>query len=104
MSIDATYQSLHDTAKDLRFQVQNVLSDPDHPSAQGLIQHLKDLLDDYDMKKHPRNIEERIKNILGLLRQARSDGEQFMSVDRAVTFFDRFEDMRRAIRGRDDYI
>ena|SRR5687767_2193389 len=104
MGIDATYQSLHDTAKDLRFQIENVLDDPNHPSAQGLIQHLKDLLDDYDMKKHPRNIEERIKHILDLIHQARSDGQQFMSVDHAVTYFDRFENMRRTIRARDDYV
>jgi hypothetical protein len=103
MSNDSAYQSLHRLAKDLNFKVTDHLDDREHPTARALRDQLRYLEDDFETDKKPRNLEERIKDIMQLLDRAKDGDEPYMSVSHAVDFHDTFEDMRRDVREHPDY-
>ena len=103
MSMDPTYQPLYNQVLDMEFRVKDALDDPSHSGAQNLRNELKRLEDEFEMHKTPRALEERVVSIKRILEGPRSAHNSFMSVDDAVSFYDDFEDMRRAIRALPSY-
>jgi hypothetical protein len=101
--MDPTYQGLHDTAKELHNHVRDAFDNPGHPSAQALAMETKELITDFELQRNPRDIEERIKNTMALLHQAGHEGQPFMSVNDALNYYNRFQDMQQTIKGHEHY-
>lgn len=103
MSMDPAYQNLHKQVDRLHFKVKDSIDQPNHPAARALHDQLEDLLNEFELQKDPRNIEQRIKQILQTLEPARNGSQPFISISDAVSFHDDFEDLRRAIREHPKY-
>lgn len=103
MSMDPTYQPLYSQVRDLEFKVKDALDDPRSNAAQALRKELQRLEDEFEMHKTPRALEERVASVMRMLETPRSNENSYMSVDDAVSFYDDFEDMRRAIRRLPSY-
>jgi hypothetical protein len=103
MSIDPQYQPLYNQHRDLRYQVQDALDDPNHPSAHLLHNEMQHLEDELEQRKNPRDIENRIKTIQHTLLEARSQPHSFMSFEHADHFHRTYEDMRRSVREFHNY-
>ena len=103
MSMDPTYQPLYNQVRNLEFSVRDALDDPGNAGAQSLMKELKRLEDEFEMRKTPRELENRIASIKRMLERPRSTPNSYMSVQDAVAFSDIFEDMRRAIRRLPSY-
>lgn len=103
MSMNPTYQPLYNQVRNLEFKVKDALDDPTSSAAQALRNELQRLEDEFEMHKTPRALEERVLSIKHMLETPRSTENSYMSVDDAVTFYDDFEDMRRAIRKLPSY-
>ena len=103
MSLDPAYQHVYDEAHHLQYQVHDAIDNHDHPSARLLQQELHHLHEDIEMRKNPRDIENRIKAVQHTMLEARSQPHSFMSSNHADHFHRTYEDMRRNIRGMNDY-
>jgi hypothetical protein len=103
MTMDPTYQNWHRTADALHYRIRDAIDMPDHPAARAIREQMDHLIDDCEQRKHPRNIEERIKAIMRLIEPARNGSQPFISVHDAVSFHDDLEDLRRALREHPNY-
>jgi hypothetical protein len=101
--MDPTYQKLYKQVDNLHYKVKDAIDQPDHPAARTLHDQLRYLMDDFELTKSPRTIEERVKQIMQTLEPARNGSQAFMSISDAVNFHDDFEDLRRDLRDHPDY-
>jgi len=72
--MDPRYKDLHKTADNLHFRFHDVLDNPNHPMANVLKHEVKQLVEDIEMNKHPRAIEDRVKVIQQQLQRANREG------------------------------
>lgn len=103
MGIDPSYQPIYNQVRDLQYKVHDALDDPNHPSAHVLRNEMKSLETDLEVRKNPRDIENRIKTIQHTLLEARSNPNSWMSFGDADHFHRTYEDMRRSVRDFHDY-
>ncbi len=103
MGMDATYQPLYNQVRNMQFKVKDALDDPGARGAQALRNGLQRLEDEMEMHKAPRALGERVISIKEILTEPPSRDNSWMSVGDAVSFYDDFEDMRRAIRALPSY-
>jgi hypothetical protein len=103
MSIDPQYQPLYQQARDLQFQVHDALDDPQHPTAFALRQEMQHLVDDIEVRKNPRDIENRIKTIQHTMMEARTQPHSFMDPSHADYFHHTYEQIRENVRRFSDY-
>ena len=88
MALDPHYQDLFKQTEHLRYQLHTEL------------EHLEN---DIQGQRHPRDVENRVKNIQRLLIEARSNQHSYMSVDDADHFHRTYEGMRQNIRKFNNY-
>lgn len=103
MSLDPSYQPIYQQARDLQFHVHDAMDNPNHPSAFVLKQEMQHLVDDLEVRKNPRDIENRIKTIQHTMLEARSQPHSFMSSQHADHFHHTYEQMRMNVRHFSDY-
>lgn len=103
MGFNPEYQSLFDKTKQLRFQIHDALDDPNHSSARLLTHELQQLEDDIQLKKRPRDIQNRLKTIEHTLRQAKNQPKSFISPNDAQKFHHSYEQMTHAMHDFKDY-
>lgn len=103
MSLDPSYQPLYHQVRDLQFQVHDALDNPNHPSATVLRNEMQHLMDDIEVRRSPRDIENRIKTIQHSMLEARSQPHSFMDSSHADHFHRTFEQMRLGMRHFSDY-
>jgi hypothetical protein len=97
------YQPLYQQARDLQFRVHDVMSDPNHPLAQGLRTEVQKLTDDLNEQKNPHDIENRIQIIQHSLMQAQNNRENYMNVDHSTAMYHNFENLRLNVRRMPHY-
>jgi hypothetical protein len=98
MSIDPAYQPFYDRARNLQYQLHDTLSGTDHPAAFAMRQEMQHLVDDLEVHKNPRDIENRIKTLQRQMLEVRSQGHSFMNYEHADHFHDNFDQMRQDVR------
>lgn len=98
MNIDPVYLPLYQQARVLQNQFHDAVGTTEHPTAFALRQEMQHLQDDLEIKKNPRDIENRIKVIQHQLLQAQNDGASLMSFEHADHFHRGYEDLRRDVR------
>ncbi len=104
MSDDPLYVPLHKQAIQLDHKVRDFIGgDHSHPSASMLQREVRQLQEDFEMRKHPRTIEGRIKTIQNQLRQSQNLSNSYMNYNEFDYLHDTFEDMRMNLRKLRDY-
>lgn len=103
MSIDPAYQPIYQQARDLQFHVHDAIGNQNHPSAVALRQEMQHLVDDIEVRKNPRDIENRIKTIQHSMLEARTNPNSFMNQEHADHFHRTYETMRLNVRNFHDY-
>ncbi|HJQ09380.1 MAG TPA: hypothetical protein VJ836_07940 [Candidatus Saccharimonadales bacterium] len=103
MGLDPTYEPIYRQARDLQFKVHDALDDPHHPSAVVLRQEMQHLVDDLEVRKNPRDIENRIKTIQHTMLQTRYQPSPIMNVEHADHFHRTYDQMRMHVRRFKDY-
>jgi hypothetical protein len=98
MAIDPSYQPLYQQARNLQFQLHDALGTNAHPTASAMRNEMQHLVDDLEVKKNPRDIENRIKTIQHQMLQARNDGTNLMTYEHTDHFHDSYEQMRQDVR------
>lgn len=103
MSIDPTYQPFYEQARTLQNQFHDAVGANEHPSVSALRQEMRHLEDDLEIRKNPRDIENRIKTIQHQMLEVRNQGEHIMSYEHTDHFNRSYEDMRRDVRRLTSY-
>jgi hypothetical protein len=103
MGLDPSYQPLYQQARDLQFQVHDALDDPNHPTAFVLKQEMQHLMDDIEVQRNPRDLENRIKIIQHSMLEARTNPNSFMDSQHADYFHHNYEQMRQNVRRFSNY-
>lgn len=80
----------------LQHRCRDYIDDPASSAARSLEQEVQRLEDEAQVQKNPRSLEDRVKNIIRLLRQA--GDEKAMSPHHADELIDRCEDLRRELQ------
>lgn len=102
--MDKNYTVFYREVQNLRFKLQDLLDDRNHPIAQTLRNEVQRLEDEMEMSKRPRALEDRIKSIQQHLSRVQSDNQvNIMNVEHADMLHDRFEGMRMNLRRLPNY-
>ena len=96
--MDAHYEPYWHQAMDLRNKTANFIGGKDHPVAHALHQESSMLVEDIEMNRQPRAIEDRINGIQSRLSQARTMGDEIIAVTHNSDLRGHFEKMREGIR------
>jgi|SRR6185369_17059579 len=104
MSLSREYQPLYQQAQALQHQVYDALDNHNHPQAVVLRNEMQRLVDDVQVQKNPRDIENRLRTIQHVMHEARSNQNNgFMNFEHADHFHQTFEQMGRSMRHFSDY-
>lgn len=96
--MDQAYKQLRHQAADYENQIKNLLDDKTHPIGRGLLDEARQLVNEIDAKRGPRQLESRVKTILHLLHQAKSLGEQIMDQRHITMLHHSYEHMTMELR------
>lgn len=101
--MDQEYKEFHEEARRLLFRYQDVVDQPEHPTAQAFRRELQRLEDDIQSNKSPRSIESLIVSVQRHVKRLEDATEPIMDPGHADDFYDRLEDMRQDIRRHPKY-
>lgn len=96
--MDAHYEPYWHQAMQLKHQTQDVINDHGHPTAMVLHHETNQLVEDIEMHRQPRAIEDRIKQIQRQLIEARAQGDQVINYDHNQHLHHNYEQMRNSVR------
>jgi hypothetical protein len=83
-------------AVQLQFKMHDYFDDAGHQLAQQLKKMVQQVVDEIEMKKNPRSLEDRVKGVIRHLESL--EGSSVMSNHHIDDLRDRCEDMRQALR------
>lgn len=101
--MDVHYEPLWHDAMQLKHQTQDMINDHNHPMAQVLHHETTQLVDDIEMNRTPRAIEDRVKQIQRQLVQARAQGEGVINYTHNEGLHHSYTQMRDRIRNMPHY-
>lgn len=101
---DAQYQALHKQATDLNYKVHDMIGgDSSHPHAAALQREVRELMEDIEVRKMPRTIEDRVKTIQRQLKQAQVQQHSYLSYNEFDYLHDNYEHIRRGLQQWHNY-
>ncbi|HSX44713.1 MAG TPA: hypothetical protein VLF39_01185 [Candidatus Saccharimonadales bacterium] len=100
--IDPAYKQIHNKALQLQYTFQDLM-DEKNPTASMLHREAKQLVDEVEMQKNPRDLESRIKMIQNQIKMSEHQGTHLMSLDHAQSIHENYEHLRQDIRGLSNY-
>lgn len=104
MADDPMFSALHKQAVQLSYKANDFIGgDYTHPSARSLQHEVRQLQEDFEMRKHPRSIEGRIKTIQNQLRQSQNLSNSYMNYNEFDFLHDNLEAMRMNLRKLNNY-
>ena len=101
--MNSMYEEHWHVAMELKHRTHDLINDHNHPTARVLHHESTQLVDDIELQRQPRTIEERIQHIQRQLMQARNQGDEVMSVDHNTNLHHSFENLRKGIRRMPHY-
>jgi hypothetical protein len=96
--VNTQYEDYWHQAMELKHQTHDLINDHEHPMAHALQHETTELVDDIELDRHPRSIEDRIRRIQHQLLEARSQGEKVLSYDHNHHLHQHYDHMRQGIR------
>jgi uncharacterized protein YPO0396 len=103
MAINPQYQPIYNQVRQMQYKFNDYLG-PNNPTAHVLHSEVHQLMNDIQLNKHPRDIENRIKVIQNEMHNVEHNGQQFMSYGHAEGMHKNFENMRRDVRHFGNYV
>ena len=101
--MDEHYKEVRHHAADYENQIKNLLDDKSDPIGRGLLEKSRLLVSEVEAKRKPRQLENRIKEILHLLHEAKEMGEAIMD-QRHISFLHHsYEHLGLQLRKFDNY-
>jgi hypothetical protein len=97
------YQRLYHEIEDLEHRMRDSTDKPNDRTCENLRKNVENLRSDIETAKSPRNLENRIKQIMALLDQARHTPDGFMSISDADRYFRMFERIQMSLRQFPNY-
>ncbi len=101
--MDPNYKPLQQQADKLHYKCSDVIDDRNHPLAQMLDRETKEVREDIESNKPPRNVEDRIKRIQKELERAKDTPVPALSPDDADMLFDEYERLRESLHRLPNY-
>lgn len=101
--MDTIYEPYWHQAMELKHQAHDMINDHSHPIARSLHHETTQLVDDIEMRRTPRTIEERIQIIQRQLIEARAQGDVVLNVNHSQHLHHRYEKMREDVRRMPHY-
>lgn len=101
---DPQYHPLYQKAIDLNNKFNDFTGgNHGHPEAAALQHEVRQLIEDVEVKKNPRTIENRIKTIQHQLKQSQNMSHSYMDYNHYDYLHDNYEFMRRDLRKFNNY-
>lgn len=94
------YKDLRSQADRIFYRFNDVLDD--RGAAGSLASEVRNVVEDFDMQKAPRSVEDRIKRLVEQLKRVRSEGK-IMDAGDADDLIDRYEELREQLRRLPNY-
>ena len=96
--METQYEPYWHAAVELRGKTQSLIGSKEHPIAKELDHESSMLVEDIEMDRRPRTIEDRIVGIQSRLAKARTMGDEIIGVTHNTELHERFEKMREGVR------
>ena len=100
---DPFYHPIYEQAKSLQYKFHDVVNDAHHPAANILRNEIHKLVEDIEVKKNPRTIEDRLKIIQRQLKEVEHQSHPVMHYEHADYLHTSYEHMRQNLRKFDNY-
>lgn len=96
--VDSLYEPYWHEAMQLKAHTHDMIRDHNNPMARVLHYETSQLVEDIEMNRQPRAIEDRIKQIQHQLVQARTQGEEVMNYSHSEGLHRSYTHMRERVR------
>jgi hypothetical protein len=97
------YHHIYQTSVSLENNIKNLLDDKNHHIGKDLLEKSRLLVSEINQKKKPRQLENRVKEIVGLLHHSKEYGELVMDIRHSEFLHHSYEHLQMEIRKFDDY-
>jgi hypothetical protein len=94
------YKELRSQADRLHYRFNDVCDDKN--AAAGMAGEVRNVVEDFEMNKSPRSIDDRVKRLLEELKRARSSGQPISSTD-ALDLIQHYEQLREELHRLPNY-
>lgn len=101
--MDAQYKAARQQAVGLQSKFRGMLDDKSQPTARTLENEIERIVNEFEVKKNPRSIDDRIKQLQRLLRDVDRGNPPVMDNRDAEFLYDSFEQLRMSLRKFDNY-
>jgi hypothetical protein len=101
--MDTIYEPYWHQAMELRHETHDLINDYNHPVAQVLHHETNQLVEDIEMHRKPRAIEDRIKQIQRQLIEARAQGTTVLNADHNQYLHHNYDQLRSRVRQMPHY-
>ena len=100
---DDQYHPLYQEAVNLQYKFHDFTAGSTHPEVRILQNEIHQLVEDIEVKKNPRTIEDRIKTIQRQLDQTQHQADPAIHFQNHSYMHDNFEQMRQQMQHFDNY-
>ncbi len=97
------YKAAREQAVRMQHKFRDMLDDKSQPVARTLENEIQRIVDEFEMNKNPRSIEERIKQLQRMLKDVDRGTPPVMDNRDADFLHDNFEHLRMSLRKFDNY-
>lgn len=97
------YQDFLKSCQSLQYKVHDRMDDKNSSIGRALIAETKNLIEEIEMQKNPKTLEEKVKHIQSLFHKAKEEGDAIMDYT-DISFFDEsYEHLKLTLRKFDNY-
>ena len=101
--METQYEEYWHQAMELKHQTHDLITNHDHPQARSLHHETVQLVDDIELGKHPRAVEDRIKTIKRQLIEARAQGGEVLSLEHNQALHHGYDKLQQHVRSLPHY-
>ena len=96
--MDSIYEPYWHEAMELKHQTNDMINDHSHPMAQVLHHETSQLVEDIEMARKPRAVEDRIKQIQRQLIEVRAQGSAVINTSHNESLHHSYGQLRERVR------
>lgn len=95
------YKRLRQTAERIMYRFRDVTDD--HAAARSIESDVRNVVEDFEMNKEPRSIDDRVKRIMAALEKLNDGDGQTIDHNDINELIDQYEELREDLRDLDNY-
>jgi len=101
--MNPAYKQLHQQAMNLFNKYMNIVDNKSDPMANGTQHEIREVVEDIEMSRTPRAIEDRVKRIEQMLDRCRQGNSQMMTPQDAASLIHDYEQFRQQLHRQPNY-